>query len=172
MPLDTIAAILQRRSIRTYRPDPVPEEDLRTILECGRQAPSAGNRQPWEFIVVREPQRRRQVAEACKGQTWGADAAVIICGIGLPEKSEKWWPVDTAIAMQNMILAAAALGYGTCWVGAFDEDQVKAALGIPDSVRVVALTPLGVPDVSPDARPRKDWPDVFHAETYGHPLDL
>ena len=171
MPLDAIAAIMQRRSIRSYKPDPIPEDDLRTILEAGRQAPSAGNRQPWEFVVVRDRQQRCDLAQACKNQVWMAEAPVIVCGVGLPQVSERWWRVDTAIAMQNMILAAWALGYGTCWVGAFEEDQVRQVLAIPEDLCPVALTPIGVPDDRPDARPRKDWGQAFHAERYGQPLE-
>ncbi|MFQ6133352.1 MAG: nitroreductase family protein [Armatimonadota bacterium] len=171
MPLDTVDTIMQRRSIRKYKREPIPEEDLRTILEAGRQAPSAGNRQPWEFIVVRDEQRRKDLAQACKGQTWMADAAVTVCGIGLPQASERWWRVDTAIAMENMILAAWALGHGTCWIGAFEEAEVKQVLGVPDEARVVALTPIGVPDVCPEARPRREWSEVFHAEQYGEAME-
>lgn len=170
--MDTIEAILKRRSIRRYKPDPIPEEDLRKILECGRQAPSAGNRQPWHFIVTRDPELKRKLAEACNGQTWMADADVILTGVGVPSASrgstgKLWYPVDVAIAMQNMILAATSLGYGTCWIGAFDGAKVKQLLGIPEEMEVVALTPIGVPAESPGPRPRKSPAEVFSKERYG-----
>ncbi len=167
MAKDAISVIMERRSVRKYVDKPVPDEDLKTILEAGRQAPSAANRQPWHFVVVRDPERRKQVAEACSNQTWMADAGVIIAGIGKPAVSEKWYPVDVGIAMQNMILAATALGYGTCWIGAFDEQKVAQLLGVPDDCKVVALTPVGAPAEQPAARPRQSLSEFASAERYG-----
>ena len=121
--MDTITAIMQRRSVRRYAAKGIPDDHLKAILEAGRQAPSAANRQPWHFVVVRDEERKRKLAAACSGQDWLADADVIVAGLGKPEVNEKWYPVDVAIAMENMILAATALGYGTCWIGAFEEAQ-------------------------------------------------
>lgn len=170
--MDTLEAIFERRSIRRYRPDPIPNQDLRQILEAGRQAPSAGNRQPWHFVVVAEPQQKQQVAQACNSQLWMADAACILVGVGLPLASSKWYQVDVAIAMQNMMLAARSLGYGTCWIGAFDPEQIMAVCRIPPEAKVVACTPLGVPGVSPGPRGRKAWNEVFSADRYGQALRL
>lgn len=170
MALDTIQTILKRRSIRSYKPERIPDEGLRAILEAGRQAPSGGNRQPWHFVVVRDPELRKQVAAACSGQHWMADAAVIIAGVGLPAASRQFFLIDTTIALQNMILAAHSLGYGTCWIGSFDETKVKELLGVPDEARVVCLTPVGVPAAEPEARPRKDVSEVFSRDRYGEPL--
>jgi len=170
--VDTLQAISERRSIRTYKPDAIPGEHLRQIMEAGRQAPSAGNRQPWHFVVVAEPEQKRQVARACNGQMWMADAACVLVGVGFPQVSSKWYRVDVAIAMENMVLAARSLGYGTCWIGAFDAEQVKAVCQIPPEARVVACTPLGLPDVSPRPRGRKPWDEVFSAERYGQALRL
>ncbi len=170
--MDTIRTILARRSIRRYRSDPIPNDDLKQILEAGRQAPSAANRQPWHFVVVRDPDQKRRVAEACNGQMWMADADCILVGVGQPAVSSKWYRVDVAIAMENMVLAAWSLGYGTCWIGAFDPAKVKEACSIPEDMDVVACTPLGVPDVSPPARGRKEWEEVFSADTFGRPLTL
>lgn len=165
---DAISAIMDRRSIRRYKRLPIPEEDLRKILEAGRRAPSAGNRQPWHFVVVTSPDVKEAVSEACSGQRWMADAGAIICGIGDPQAP--WHPVDVAIAMQNMVIAATALGYGTCWIGAFNEGKVKEVLGIPEDKKVIALTPVGVPDESPGPRPRKPWEEVFSRDRFGHPM--
>jgi len=153
--MDALEAIKQRRSVRKYDRKPVPERDLLAILEAGRQAPSAANRQPWHFVVVKDEEVKRKLAAACSGQAWMADAGVIVAGLGKPSINEKWYPVDVAIAMQNMILAATALGYGTCWIGAFEHDRVRDLLQAPEDMRVVALTPIGVPADSPDARPRQ-----------------
>ena len=167
MPMDVVTAITERRSVRKYEAKPIPDKDLRTILESGRLAPSAANRQPWHFVVIRDSDQKRELSEVCSGQTWMADAAVIIAGVGKPSVSEKWYPVDVAIAMQNMILAAAALGYGTCWIGAFDEDRVKSLLAIPDDLHVVALTPVGVPADQPEPRPRQEMSEFVSLDKYG-----
>ncbi len=172
MATDTIDAIMSRRSVRKYQPKPIPDADLRKILEAGRNAPSAANRQPWHFVVVKGAEEKKTLAQACNGQTWMADAGAIIAGIGKPAVNEKWFPVDVAISMENMILAATALGYGTCWIGAFDQAQVKEAIGLPDDMTVVALTPVGVPDASPDARPRMPMTEFASLDKYGKPMKL
>jgi len=112
--VDTIMAIMRRRSVRKYQPSPVPAEDLKMVLEAGRQAPSGGNSQPWHFVVVRGDEQRRRLAEACSGQVWMADAGAIIVGLGRPSANEDGYSVDVAIAMENMVIAATGLGYGTC----------------------------------------------------------
>ena len=168
--MDTLDAILARRSVREYLTDPVSDDHLAAILEAGRQAPSAANRQPWHFIVVRDPGRRRAVAEACKGQMFMADADVTLCVCGLPEVSD-WRRVDAAIALQNMVLAAESPGYGTCWIGAFEKEQVAEVLGIPPELEILCLTPVGVPADEPDARPRKPMSEVCSREQFGMPWE-
>ena len=168
--MDTIEAILHRRSVRKYEPTPVPDQDLQTILEAGRQAPSAANRQPWHFVVVREQERKQRLADACSGQTWMADAGAILAGIGRPSVNEKWYRVDVGIAMQSMVLAATALGYGTCWIGAFDQQGVKAVLDVPEELEVVALTPIGTPADRPEPRPRQPLSEFASAEQFGKKL--
>ena len=172
MTLDTITAVKTRRSVRRYKADAIPREDLLTILEAGRQAPSAGNRQPWHFVVVADEDLKVKVAETCNSQRWMAEAALIIAGISLPQASAKWHMVDVAIAMENMILAATSLGYGTCWIGAFREGRVKELLHTPPEMKVVALTPLGVPATIPVARRRKDREEIFSLNRYGQALSL
>ena len=168
--METLETILERKSIRSYTPQAIPVEHLRQILEAGRQAPSAANRQPWHFVVVGDPALKMRVAQACNGQTWMADGAYIILAVGLPAVSPKWYKVDVAIALENMVLAAHSLGYGTCWIGAFDAGQLKELCQIPEAVEIVACTPLGVPAVKPPAHGRKGWEEVFSAERYGQPL--
>ena len=173
--MDTIEALMKRRSCRAYKPGRVPDEHLSTILEAGRYAPSAGNTQPWRFVTARNPELKEEIAEACSEQYWMADADIILTGIGAPEESRghedwKWYPVDVAIAMQNMILAATALGYGTCWIGAFDQQQVKQLLNIPPEMHIIALAPIGIPDDVHEAPPRKSWDVLFSGETYGSRL--
>jgi nitroreductase len=170
--MDTLATILERRSVRTYKKEPIPDADLKQILEAGHQAPSAANRQPWHYVIVGDPAQKARVAQACNNQMWMADAAYIIVAVGRPQVTEKWFKVDVAIALQTMVLAAASLGYGTCWIGAFEDQNVRAVCGIPDDQTVVACTPLGVPDVHPPARQRKDWDEVFSLDRYGEPLKI
>lgn len=165
--------ILHRRSVRSYEQQPLDDGVLKEILEAGWQAPSAANRQPWTFVVVRDPERRRQLAEACNGQMWLADAGALIVGIGLPAVSERWYRVDVAIAMENMVIAATANGLGTCWIGAFNEDKVKEVIGAPEESRVVAVMPIGVPKGAwPNARARKEFGEVFRLDSYSEKLEL
>jgi len=171
--MDTLTTILQRRSIRQYRPEPIPDEDLERILEACRRAPSASNRQPWHFVIVGDPEQKARLAEACRGQTWMADAAYIVVAVGLPEVSANWYRVDVAIAMENLVLAAHGLGYGTCWIGALASEEIRTLCGLPEGTEVVACTPLGVSaDVSGEMRPRKEWDEVFSRERYGQRLSL
>lgn len=167
--LETIEA---RRSIRRYKPSDIPEVDLKRILEAARLSPSAGNRQPWTFIVVRSPELKRRLAEAANRQMFVADAGAVVVALGDVEASPRWYEKDTMIAVEHMVLVSAALGYGTCWIGAFSEGEVKRLLEIPDRLKVVALLPIGVPDESPEPRSRKPFGEVFHGEKYGGPLEL
>ena len=164
---DAMSTILARRSVRVYDPTPIPDEDLQTILEAARQAPSAANRQPVHFVLVRDPQLKRDVAAAAAQQHWLANADTIVVGVGFPAQSAKWYAVDLAIAFQNLILAATALGYGTCWIGAFGEDAIKDLVGLPAEARVVALTPIGRPAERPAGRPRKSPEQLFSWDRYG-----
>lgn len=168
--MNTMETILARRSIRRYRPEPIPAADLEQILKAGHQAPSAANRQPWHFVLVGDPAQKARVAEACNGQMWMADAAYILVAVGLPQVTEKWYKVDVAIAVENMVLAAYSLGYGTCWIGAFDPEKVKGVLQLPAESDVVVCTPLGVPYAAPEPRPRKDLGEIFSLDVYGQPL--
>jgi len=170
--MDTVSTILARRSVRQYREQPMPADDLTTLLECARQAPSAGNRQPCHLIAVTDPQLRRQVAEACHNQTWMADASAIIVGLGDPSISAGWYAVDTAIALQNLVLAATSLGYGTCWVGAFDQERLKQILGIPEEMSVIAAIAVGQPAQQPEARPRRDLADFVSLQRYDQQFSL
>ncbi len=173
--MDTIETLMKRRSCRAYKVGKISEEHLHIILEAGRYAPSAGNTQPWRFVITRGSELKKEVAVACAEQHWMANADVILTGIGVPKESRghgdwQWYPVDVAIAMQNMVVAATSLGYGTCWIGAFDQQQVKQLLSIPPEMHVVALLPIGIPDDTHDAPPRKSWDLLFSGETYGSPL--
>jgi len=130
--MSLLDVILRRASVRRYIKKPVPREVLMKILEAGRRAPSAMNLQPWHFIVITD----QRTKEALSHRRWTGflrEAAFIIVGCG--EKDKKWSTVDVAIALQNMVLAAEALGLGSCWIGDFDESEVKKLLGIPKGRR-------------------------------------
>jgi len=171
--MDFYEAVNRRLSIRSYKPDPVPEEALQRILDAGRLAPSAKNIQPWKFIVVTDPAVRERLVPACRGQKFIAEAPVVICGCAV--EAEAWngmggyWSaaaVDVTIALEHMILAAAAEGLGTCWIGAFIEDEVRSVLAIPEGVKPIALTPLGFPAREAEPRGRKDLSEVVCRERY------
>mgnify|MGYP005857847447 FL=1 len=170
--METLQTIMERRSIRQYQPEPIPAEALKAILEAARQAPTAANRQPVHFVIVGDAEQKRRVAAACNNQMWMADAAYIVVAAGLPTVSAKWYKVDVAISLQNLVLAAYSLGYGTCWIGAFDPEKVREVCGLSEEMEVVACTPLGVPNASPVARQRKEWAHLFSANRYGEPLKL
>jgi len=158
-------AIRQRRSIRRYKDQPVEDEKLNRILEAGRLAPSAGNRQEWKYVVVRDKASRQKLIEAANGQEFVGSAAAVIacCAVGVDHVmscGQPCYPIDVAISMDHMTLAAVEEGLGTCWIGAFKEPAVKEVLGIPEEVRVVELLTLGYPDVEPKPRQRKPLEDM------------
>ncbi len=166
-PKGALDAIFSRRSIRAFTPATVSDEDLQTILRSVQQAPSAANRQPLHFVVVRDPDQKRRVAAAAAKQHWLAKADIIFIAVGFPVQSHRWFMIDASIALQNMVIAATALGYGTCWIGAFNEEAIRAAVGLPPEARVVALSPIGRPAESPEPRPRKSLEQLFSFERYG-----
>jgi nitroreductase len=163
-------AIRGRRSTRSFLDRPVEEEKLEKILEAGRLAPSARNMQDWRFIVVRDEATRQRLAEAARNQEFVGQAPVIIAACGTSDLvmtcGQPAYAVDVAIAVDHMTLAAFSLGLGSCWIGAFYEDQVKKILGVPNEVRVVALLPLGYPEGPTPATPRKSLEDVVAYERW------
>ena len=150
--LEFYDVVRTRRSVRSYKPDPVPEEVLNRVLEAVRIAPSGSNRQPWRWILVKDPETKRKLAEACNGQMWIAEAplAVVACGRNLHYNRGGYMGdmsmlVDLSIGFTHLILAARNEGLGTCWIGSFDNDKVKKLLGVPEDWNVVGITPLGYP---------------------------
>ncbi|PIU58989.1 nitroreductase [Candidatus Bathyarchaeota archaeon CG07_land_8_20_14_0_80_47_9] len=178
--MDVFEAVEKRRSIRKFKPDQVKKEDLKRILEAGRLAPSGGNRQPWFFIVVRDSGTKNALAIASNDQKFVAEADTVIVALGdsgvYPKTTTSSTRIlhkqDPMIAIEHMVLAATALGYGTCWIGAFSETEVKKILKIPENLTVVALLPVGVPAENPSPRPRKPFEEIFFKDSYGTPLRL
>ena len=169
--MDVFTAISNRRSVRKYQAKEVEEHKIERILEAGRLSPSAGNRQEWKFVVVKDKAIKQQLVVAARGQSSVEEAPVVLVGCAVDASAimpcgQYTYTVDLSIAFAYMILEAEELGLGTCWLGAFDEDVVKKALDIPEEVRVVAMTPLGYPAESPSARPRKTMKEIVCYEKY------
>jgi nitroreductase len=163
--MNVIDAINARRSIRAYQDRPLEEEKLLKVLEAGRLAPSAKNIQDWKFIVVRDKNKRQRLSVAAKDQMFVAQAPVVIAACGtvtdyIMTCGQYTYPIDIAIAIDHMSLEAIELGLGTCWIGAFYEDQVKEILGVPNNIRVVVMMTLGYAAESPSARPRKKHEEI------------
>lgn len=143
-------AIRTRRSIRKYRPDPVPRALLEKVLEAARLAPSAANRQPWHFHVVTDGDKRQELS-AAYGKEWFYTAPAVIVACARPAGAWKrsdgmsYAVVDVAIAFDHLTLAARSEGLGTCWIGAFKPAEVRRVLDLPPELEPVALTPLGWP---------------------------
>jgi nitroreductase len=162
--------ILNRQSCRDYTPDPLKEGDLQRLMEALRWAPSAGNCQPWYFYVVTSQRVKGALSHAAYDQSFIADAAVVfvICANAdeaarsYGERGQQLYCLqDTAAATENLLLAATALGYGCCWIGAFQEDQASKALQIPDSLRPVAMVPVGHARSMESRTGRKAIKDIF-----------
>lgn len=156
--------IKKRRSIRSYKSDPVPKDDILKILEAARIAPSASHRQPWHFVVVEDAEMIKKLAK----QGWAASAPLMIVGLADTEASPNWCVNDMGIAMEHIVLAATDLGYGTCWMGQSNrEDLVRELLDVPDKYKVVALTTIGKSDEKPSEKARKSLEEIVSWEKYG-----
>jgi len=167
--------IKRRRSIRAFSDRNLSDDEVKLLVEAACRAPSAGNRQPWEFVVVRDEENRRRLAEAAYGQSFIAEAPVVFVVCADPNRSasrygrrgvELYCLQDTAAAVQNLLLTAAHNGLGSCWIGAFDEEKTAEAIGAPEGVRPVAIVPVGCPAESPPPRPRRDLSAVIHRERF------
>jgi nitroreductase len=179
--MDLMDAIKRRRSARKYKPDPVPEETLEKVMEAVRWAPSWANTQCWKVIVVKDPKVRSELSAALsKGNPAlssisEAPLLLILCGTkgisgyykGQPRTVKgDWLMFDTGLAMENLCLAAHSLGLGTVIVGNFDHQRVAEILGVPQSVEVVAMTPLGYPASEAAPPRRKEISEFVFYEKY------
>lgn len=169
--MNVMEAIQARRSIRAYKDQPVEEAKLLAVLEAGRLAPSASNRQEWRYVVVRDVKTRAKLAEAANGQKFIAEAPVVLAACARTDGhkmtcGEPCYPIDVAISLDHITLKAVDEGLGTCWIGAFSQPAVKKLLGVPDDIRVVALMPLGYPAGEPAGRSRLDLNEVVMQEKW------
>ncbi len=174
--MDVLEAVVTRRSIRKYLDVPVEWDKVGTILEAGRWAPSAGNLQNWKFITIDDPGKRKAIAEACVGQLWMAQAPLHIVIVSEPDTARRHYGVrgerlysiqNCACAAQNMMLAAHAIGLGTCWVGAFDEERIKETVNIPEHVRPQMIITVGYPAETPKIPWKLTLEDVQFFRSYG-----
>lgn len=173
--MDVLEAIKGRRSIRAFKNQDVPEEIIKKLIEAARWAPSAGNIQPWEFVIVRKPETKRRLAAAALSQTFIEEAPVVIVVCANENRSMQGYGMrgktlyciqDTAAAAQNILLTAYSLGLGACWVGAFREEEAREILKVPHGVRPVAIIPVGYPDETPMPRSRRPINQITHYENY------
>ena len=161
--MDALEAIRKRRTVRNFTGAAIPRADLETIVDAGRLAASGYNRQPWDFIVVTDRGMIEQLKIAAQ---WMEKAGAIIAVVLDP--ATKYWLEDGSAAVQNMLVAATALGYGSCWLEGYTlplESQFKALLGVPDDKRLLTLVPIGVPVEWP-TKEKKPLEQVLHWEKY------
>jgi nitroreductase len=158
--MDVYEAISRRKSVRSFRDREIPEEVISRLFGAARLAPSASNRQEWRFVAVRDPAARRRLSWAARGQKHVAEAALVLACCAETDGhvmtcGQACYPIDVAIAIDHLTLCATAEGLGTCWIGAFKENEVKEILGIPSQIRVVALLAIGyAEDPSPVEKER------------------
>lgn len=173
-PQALLTLLKSRRSIRRYRPDPVPDEMIEQLLEAGRWAPSASNRQPWAFIIVRDEAIRREVAQhaAYYFIRWAhveeAPLLIVLCGDGRSPIYRQFLHEDVGLAGSQIMLQAKALGLGTCWLGGLDRQAIAAVLKLPEYVEVIGLLTVGFPAEEPETRTRKPLEEIAHYDVYGN----
>ena len=162
--METLNTINKRRSIRKYTGAPVPREDLEKIIDAGRMAPSGNNKQPWDFIVVTN---KNTIQKLSKAADWSAKAGAMIAVVMDP--TSKYWLEDGSAAIENILLAATALGYGSCWLEGYTkphEAEFKLLLNIPQYLTLLTLIPVGVSITWPEPKNKKTLADVLHWESF------
>jgi nitroreductase len=163
--MDFMEVLRRRRSIRKYKPDPVPDELIEQVLEAARLSPSGKNMQPYHFVVVKERETKKKIDPRL------ADVPVIIVGLVDPTKGRCSIP-DGILAFEHIILGAVNAGLGSCWKGTYlghlqeHEQEIKEALDVPEHIAVVAYTPIGYPDESPEMRDKKPLNEIVHYDKW------
>jgi len=161
--MDALEAIRKRRSIRRYTGDPIPREELEAIVDAGRLAASGYNRQPWDFIIITDLGMINKLKVAAQ---WMDKAAAIIAVVMDP--SAEFWLEDGSAAVENMLIASTALGYGSCWLEGDTlplEKELKSLLGVPKERKLLTLVPIGVPAEWP-TKDKKPLENVIHWESW------
>lgn len=169
--MDFSELIKARYSVRAYKPDPVEADKLEQVLEAARMAPTAANRQPFQIIVIHTAGREKELGRIYN-RGWFVKAPLVICACGIPADNwvrmdgKNYNHVDVAIAMDHLILAAADLGLGTCWIAAFDPAAAREVLNLPDEAEPVVFTPLGYPADAARPKTRKPLEDLVRYERW------
>jgi len=170
--MDVLEAIKTRRSIRKYDSEKeVEKEKIIKCLEAARWAPSARNTKPWEIIIINDKEKREWLAKIHPYGLFMSESPVVVVFLGDPEKHAKYYFPDTSVAIQNFLLAAHALGLGTCWMGAYEvdfEEEVKERLGIPSNLKTIGFVSMGYSNQEPN-RGRKELEEMISLEKYGEP---
>jgi nitroreductase len=173
--MDVLEVIKNRRSIRTYFKQDLPQGVVEQLLEAARWAPSAGNVQPWAFVVASSPTTKHKLSLAAFGQADVEEVSVVIVVCADEKRAEESYGVrgktlyclqDTAAATQNILLTACSLGLGSCWIGAFKEDEIRKVIKAPKNMRPIALVPVGYANETPPARNRRSLSEIVHKETF------
>ena len=169
--MDFTTLVESRYSVRSYKTDPIEEEKLQKVLEAARLAPTATNRQAFQFIVIHTAGREEELKRIYRSD-WFTQAPLVVCACGIPAENwvrmdgKNYNDVDVAIAMDHLILAATNEGLGTCWIGAFDAEAAKEVLGLPEGVEPIAFTPLGYPADEPRSKKRKELSELVRYERW------
>jgi nitroreductase len=173
--MDLLEIIENRRSIRVFKKQDVSQDIIEKLLEAARWAPSAGNVQPWAFVVASSPKMKRSLSMAAFGQKDLEEASIVIVVCADEKLAEQSYGErgkslyclqDTAAAVQNIMLTAYSLGLGSCWIGAFKEAEIRQIIKAPKEMRPIALIPVGYPNEAPAARSRRPVSEIMHNETF------
>lgn len=166
--MEVLEAIRTRRSIRSFKANPIPDQDIVSILEAARWAPSAGNKQPWTFIYIRDAQVLRMVKNCSPGFYADATGAIVI---GIDKGNEKRGTLDACFAAENILLAAHALGIGSCAILSFNSESIKRVVNAPESWEPILVISLGYPDKIPEAPNKKRLSEIVHIDSFGEKWD-
>jgi len=173
--MDILETIKNRRSIRTYKRQDLAQQTLDKLLEAARWAPSAGNVQPWAFVIVTSQKIKQGISLGAFGQKTLEEASIVIIVCADEKRAEQSYGSrgktlyclqDTAAAIQNIMLTAHSLGLGSCWVGAFKEEEIRKVIKAPKEMRPIALIPIGYPNENPAARNRRPLSEITRKETF------
>jgi nitroreductase len=171
--MEALEAIKSVKNVSKFKPDPVPEQKVQAVMSAARFAQSSENLQPWKFIVVSDEDTKRKLAGACTNSKHMADAPLVVVACARLDEAVAMiggymnsYPVDLGMALANVTVAATSEGLGTSWIFAFNEEKVKTFLKIPADVRVVGLTPLGIPEAYAPPAGRKHLSEILSYNAY------
>jgi len=170
--LDLIETIKTRRSIRRFKPTGISDRLINSLVDAARHAPSAGDTQPWEFIIVKDKNVKERLAQTHTWSDFVAGAPVCIVVLANEKISPNYFAIDVACATENLLLASHGLGLGACWVAVYDplnpnfEKYVRAVLNVPAHLRIIAIVPIGYPDEKVEPRKLRELDTIIHRDKY------